>query len=103
MSKLNRTNFLETASSTYGKEKVLTSNDFEKYRFIHPMKYYRVTRDDTGRPDLISLKLYGTIDFWWMLMKYNGVDDVWNELYPGQMLKVPDVRDFNQYASLYGT
>lgn len=103
MAKLNRTNFLITQSSTHGKEKVMTDNDFEKYRFIYPMGYYKVINSDIGRPDLISIKLYGSIDFWWMLMKYNGVDDVWNELYPGQMLKVPDVRDFNQYASLYGS
>jgi hypothetical protein len=103
MSKLNRTNFLETASASYGKEKVLTSNDFMKYKFIYPMSYYRISNDDVGRPDIISLKLYKSIDFWWMLMKYNEVDDVWNELYPGLTLKVPDVRDFNMYANKYGT
>ena len=31
-------------------------------------------------------------------MKYNGIDDVWNELYMGMVIAVPDVRDINIYT-----
>ena len=101
MTKLNRINYLDKSNTVYGLEVILTSNDFAKYNFIYPSYYYSVESDDVQRPDLISLKLYGTIDFWWLLMKFNGVDDVWNELYVGQVLKVPDVRDFTQYVNTY--
>lgn len=102
MSKLNRSNYLKTGDSTYGKEKILTSNDFTKYNFVYPVSFYKIVADDIGRPDLIAIKVYGTQDFWWMLMKYNGIDDIWNELYKGQTIRIPDIRDFNQYANRYG-
>ena len=101
MAKLNRSNFLKKENTVYGIDADLVSNDFEKYNFLYPMTYYRIKEDDVGRPDVISLKLYGTIDFWWLLMKFNRVDDVWNELYIGQVIKVPDVRDFTQYVNRY--
>lgn len=32
------------------------------------------------RPDLISLRVYGTVDLWWFVMWYNGFSDPWHDL-----------------------
>ncbi len=69
--------------------------DFGKENFI-------VVRDiEECRPDLISLRAYGTMNYWWFIMWYNGITDIWNDLkrVPEKplILKYPDievVRDF---------
>jgi hypothetical protein len=37
--------------------------------------------------------MYGSDQYWWILMKYNQVFDVFNDLYEGQVLSVPDRMD----------
>lgn len=69
--------------------------DFGKENFI-------VVRDNEEcRPDLISLRAYGTMNYWWFIMWYNGITDIWNDLKRDPekplILKYPDlevVRDF---------
>lgn len=61
-----------------------------------------VTDDDIGRPDLISQNCYGTTNYWWFIMWYNGISDVWNDLSDGIILEVPTidkVREFLQTVS----
>ena len=59
-------------------------------------------RGDSGkRSSTHSIKIYGRQDWWWLLMKYNGIDDVWNELYVGMIISVPDRRDINNYVTRY--
>lgn len=79
----------------------LVSNDLSRYEFRYPTTSYRVTDNDIARPDRISYRLYETQEYWWLLMKYNNIDDVWNELYGGLVLQVPDRRDFDEYLSKY--
>lgn len=76
----------------------MISNSFRRYDFQYPATKYVVTESDVARPDLMSIKIYGRNDWWWFLMKYNGIDDVWNELYMGMVIAVPDVRDINIYT-----
>jgi hypothetical protein len=49
------------------------------------------------RPDYISQKIYGTQNYWWFLMWFNGYSDIWNDITEGQVIKYPSlqkVRDF---------
>lgn len=101
MSKFNRDNYLKTVKVNNVNEKELTTNSFSEYNFLYPHTYYTVSAADLQRPDVISYRLYGRIDLWWFLMKFNKVDDVWNELYIGQTLTVPDIRDVNNYVNEY--
>jgi len=96
MTKFNRDNYLKLY-----KDRDLTSNNFSKYRFKYQTTTYTVKSSDISRPDIISYNNYGRIDYWWFIMKFNSVDDVWNELYPGLLLKMPDIRDINDYTNLY--
>lgn len=43
-----------------------------------------------GRPDLISYKLYGTVDLWWVICQFNGVVNPLTDLEVGKLLKAPD-------------
>jgi len=48
------------------------------------IEYYEVKNNDHLK--LISYSLYGTIDFWWLIAKINGIDDVLEPLEPGTKL-----------------
>lgn len=78
----------------------LGSFDADGYEF--GKDNFLVVRDEEAcRPDLISLRAYGTMNYWWFLMWYNGITDIWNDLKRDPehplIIKYPDieaVRDF---------
>jgi hypothetical protein len=51
---------------------------------------HEVTQDERGGPDLISLREYGTEDFWWHIMAYNGICR-FRQVVQGQTVKIPDM------------
>lgn len=69
---------------------------FDSYDF-GPVSYYRVKKIEECRPDIISYRIYGTQNYWWFIMLFNGYTDVWNDITENQIIKYPDiqkVRDF---------
>jgi hypothetical protein len=99
--KYTRTKFMTPANNQGTPEVDLVTNDISRYIFRYPTTTYRVVSTDVQRPDRIASKLYGSQEYWWLLMKYNSIDDVWNELYGGLLLTVPDIRDLDEYISKY--
>lgn len=59
-----------------------------------------VTEEDIGRPDRISYGCYKTDIYWWFLMWYNGISDVWNDLTLGMVLKVPQLDKVQEFLRL---
>jgi len=59
--------------------------------------YYRVTASDVLRPDLISYKVYGTVDFWWIILLLNNIENPFVELEEGMVLKVPNKLDIYEF------
>lgn len=60
--------------------------------FIQSIKTYTVheiTADERGAPDLISLNAYGSDEYWWIILAYNGIGS-FRSLVEGTMLKLPD-------------
>ena len=49
---------------------------------------HEVTQDERGSPDLISLREYGTEDFWWHILTYNGICS-YKDITEGVSLKIP--------------
>jgi len=49
---------------------------------------YTIKGED-ARPDLISHELYGSAQYWWIIMFYNGIVQV-DSLTNGMVLKYPD-------------
>ena len=48
---------------------------------------------DERNPQLISYKLYGDTQYWWVLMIYNDIVLPFDELVPGKMLAYPSLSD----------
>lgn len=44
------------------------------------------------RPDLLSYRIYGDTQYWWLLLKYNNILDI-NELYNGRIIRYPSLDD----------
>lgn len=51
---------------------------------------YTVTQAERGAPDLISFNVYGTEDYYWHIMAYNGIYR-YSEFVEGRVLKIPDL------------
>lgn len=49
-----------------------------------------ISQSFEGRPDLISYKLYSTVDLWWVVCQFNGVINPFTDLRVGMLIKVPD-------------
>jgi hypothetical protein len=77
-----------TPTSRYRNSKVLYYSDekiitFETYK---KQKYQGSGTDQVTvipismqyRPDLLSQKKYGTVDFWWKIMEVNGIKEIMN-------------------------
>lgn len=58
---------------------------------------YTLKEQDLYRPDLLSFKIYGDPALWWILFKYNNIDDVWNDLSVGQVIYIPNVADIEDF------
>lgn len=101
MSKFNRDNYLKTVTVNSVLEKELTTNSFSDYKFKYPCAYFTITSRHIQRPDLISNDMYDRTDFWWFVLKFNNIDDAWNEIYISQRIKVPDTRDIIDYINEY--
>lgn len=52
-------------------------------------KYYVITAGTEYRPDLVSQKAYGTVDFWWKIMEANDIKDVF-DFKAGLNIRIPD-------------
>jgi hypothetical protein len=96
--KINPKKFV-TASSRYATSDVLyyTENKlltFATYKkAAQPLskqdKYAIITPGTEYRPDLVSQKAYGTVDFWWKILEANGMKDVW-EFKAGTNIRIPN-------------
>ena len=102
MAKLDRDNYLTTVNTCFGLEKELTSNDIVFFKPKSELKRHTLTGIDYARPDLISAKYFGTNDYWWFIMKVNGIDDVWNEMYVGMDIYIPDEGDILNFLNSKG-
>lgn len=56
-----------------------------------------------ARPDLISHYLLGDSRYWWILMLINNIEDVWNDLQIGSVIKYPIPERLNAFLNWLGT
>ena len=63
--------------------------------------YYRVDAVDYMRPDLVSYKSYGTVDYWWVILLVNNIDDAFHEIEVGSLLIIPNVLDIYDFSKNY--
>jgi hypothetical protein len=56
---------------------------------IQQYTVHHITQEERASPDLISINEYGSDDFWWMIMAYNGIGSYVN-ITEGKSLKIPN-------------
>lgn len=95
--KFSRTKFFNKNLLNGIKENDLPFNGFDPKYFKRAKTTYMIKADDVQRPDLISYKVYGRVNYWWIIMKINKIEDVWNDLVPGRQLQIPNVNDIDEY------
>lgn len=64
----------------YTENKLLTFNTYRKKRVLSDPqdRTFYVKAEFEYRPDLVSYRAYGTVDFWWKIMEVNGIKDVYD-------------------------
>jgi len=98
MSRWNRTNFVKTEVID-DKLYYHFINDYFDTCFVYnnEVQYYQLEDDDIQNPDLLSFKLYGKPDYWWIVCKINNIIDVWNDIIPGEVIVVPALADIENF------
>jgi hypothetical protein len=96
--KYSRSNFYNRNQINGIQENDLAFNKFKDFKFTAPQRFYEVTDSDITRPDLISYKLYKKVNYWWILLKVNGIEDPWNDLEVGQILNVPASNEIEEFV-----
>lgn len=97
MPRYDRENFYFTTEVDGIVERDFVKNYFELFEIKRQFNYFTLTKDYIQRPDLFSLAVYGAQDFWWIVSRYNGIEDWWNDLEPGDVIKVPAFEDIEDW------
>lgn len=83
-------------------EKDIIKNYWELFRIKRETTFFTLTRGYIQRPDLLSIKLFGKQDYWWIIAKVNPeIMDWWNDIDTenNQVIVVPDIRDIEDWFS----
>lgn len=81
-------------------ENDLLSNYYNQYfKIKRDVGFYTLRDQDIYRPDLLSNSVYGSPALWWILFKYNNIDDVWNDLEVGMTIHIPSLSDIEDFLS----
>ena len=82
--------YAESKVIYYTEKKLLTFNTYKKTKIpLSPTdKYAVITPGVEYRPDLVSQKAYGTVDFWWKILEANDMKDIW-EFKSGLNIRIP--------------
>jgi hypothetical protein len=99
MAKLDRSNYLKSEQTIFGLEKDLLTNSIKGFVPSRVVNKYKLQSNDIARPDLISIKAYGKQDYWWFIMKYNNIDDMWNEMYINMTVDLPNEIDIINFLN----
>lgn len=110
MSNFNRSNFIKTVDG----EKDFLLNTFQFFKFKRAFTKYRLQVEDYMRPDLISKKVFGTNEYWWIILKVNPeFEDIWNDYVisdeievtapdaykVGELINIPNLLDIQEFYS----
>ena len=91
---LNRADYLDTPDSN-------TSLDYlsAKYKNIQYLlavdTTFTVTLPFVANPFGISYNVYNNKGYWWVILLYNGIVDIYAELVVGVVLKLPSLASIN--------
>jgi hypothetical protein len=97
MSRYTRSNFYDKVNTDNIIEFDFISQKIKNFKVKRPVQYYVIKIQDIQRPDMLSLKLYGSMDYWWFIGITNQIYDWWNDIVPGNVISYPDIRDIEEW------
>jgi len=98
---MDRSNFYQVFTVDSTAQLDFLYNPLSGFEMTYDPDYYRVTGDDDMRPDKISHKMYGTVEFWWVIMLVNGIDNPLVDIDPGIVLTIPNRIDIFNFQKKY--
>lgn len=97
MNKYKRTNFYEKKEVGGVLECDFARDYYYLFEIKRPATFFTVTRPFIQRPDLLSLRLYGKMNYWPIIGYVNDIHDWWNDLQIEDVIQVPDIRDIEDW------
>ncbi len=103
--KYDRSNFFLEQNHTLDnetniKEYDLSNSYFRYFKAIKPTRPFQITKYDANRPDRVSREAYGIMDYWWIILKFNNISDVFYEFQEGDIIEIPDVQDIKDFLKV---
>jgi hypothetical protein len=94
---MDRLKFYNLASVNNISEIDYMTSSLKNFNPRHELSTYRVTDEDLMAPDLISYKVYGTEEYWWLILRFNRIIDPFTELETGDLLYIPNIVDIYEW------
>jgi hypothetical protein len=70
-------------------------------KFIVPARNsFTVTQAYEANAPGIAFDFYGSADYWWVILLFNGIVEPLEELVAGRVLQLPGLADINAFLSL---
>lgn len=98
---MDRTKFYRVETVDGVKELDFLYPSLSKFEMNYKPSYYRIAGSDLMRPDIISYKCYGTVNFWWIIMVVNDIVFPLIDLQEGMILTVPSKLDIYDFQKVY--
>ena len=82
--------YLNSKVIYYGENKILTFETYKKKKNYNSSedKFMVITPGMEYRPDLVSKKAFNTVDFWWKILEFNNMKDIF-EFTAGKTIRIP--------------
>jgi hypothetical protein len=78
----------------------LFKSSYKNIRFALPTSQTLVvTEEDVGNLAGIAFRIYGDVSLWRVILAFNGLQDAIQDMYPGQILKLPSKSDIISYLN----
>lgn len=73
------------------------STDWTSFAYPNGYTNYSIKQDETQKPYLIAYRMFGSTNYWDVLLFINGVEDILN-LKAGDILKIPKKGDIENFV-----
>ena len=82
--------YLNSPIIYYGDNNIITFKTYTRSPLIFTGKdkFMLIKKGQEYRPDLVSYRAYGTVDFWWKIMEANEIYDIW-DFKAGVNIRIP--------------
>ena len=98
---MDRTSFFNILTVNGVREYDYLNNTLSNFQMTYPVSYYQTTDDDFMRPDLISYKTYGTVNYWWIILYVNDIESPLTDIVSGAVLTIPNIIDIYEFYKQY--